>query len=151
MAPPPATPSPAPSLTALAPAVAAPNVSTLPAPTAEAAPEPEPDAPAAPAPAAGPFFELNDVDSPPKVTSRTAAVLPTVLDGQTLNEIVVVRVLVSQTGRPALVSLLRHSKTGLALDEAVIAAVKQWTFTPATKHGQNVSCFYHVAFPVAQR
>ena len=149
-----APPQPAPSLTTFAPAVATPNVSPLPAATAEAAPEAAPAAAAAapaPAPAAGPFFELNDVDGPPKVTARVDAVLPAALDGQALNEIVVVRVLVSQTGRPALVSLLRHSKAGLALDEAVIAAVKQWTFTPATKHGRSVSCFYHVAFQVSQR
>jgi len=100
-------------------------------------------------PAAGPFFELNDVDRPPKVATRVDAALPESLQGQALNEIVVVRVLVSQTGRPALVSLLRHSKSGLALDEAVIAAVRQWTFTPAVKRGQNVSCFYHVGVTVA--
>jgi len=144
------TPQPAPQVAALAPAVTAPSVAALPAATAE--PEPAPAPPVAAAtPAAGPFFELNDVDSPPKVTARADTDLPAAFAGQPLHEIVVVRVLVSQTGRPALVSLLRHSKAGLALDEAVIAAVKQWTFTPAMKRGQSVSCFYHVAVTVSQQ
>ena len=115
---------------------------------AEAAPAPL--AAPAPAPAAGPFYELNDVDSPPRAASRTDVAIPASLQGRMLNEIVVVRVLVSQTGRPALVSLLRSSKSGLALDEAVIAAVKQWTFAPAVKRGQAVSCFYHVGVPVGR-
>ena len=104
----------------------------------------------APAPAAGPFYELNDVDSPPRAASRTDVAIPASLEGRTLNEIIVVRVLVSQTGRPALVSLLRSSKSGLALDEAVIAAVRQWTFAPAVKRGQAVSCFFHVGVPVGR-
>ena len=140
---------PAPQVAALAPAITAPTVSAL--PTAEAEPTPPPAPVEVPTAAAGPFFELNDVDSPPRVAARVDMVLPASLEGQSLNEIVVVRVLVSQTGRPALVSLLRHSKAGLALDEAVIAAVKQWTFTPALKRGQRVSCFYHAAVPVSQR
>ena len=137
------------SLTTLAPTIAAPSESPLaetPAPDAA----PAPIAAAAPAPAAGPFYELNDVDSPPRAATKTDVALPASLNGRTLNEIVVVRVLVSQTGRPALVSLLRSSKSGLALDEAVITAVKQWTFTPAMKRGQAVSCFYHVGVPVGR-
>ena len=143
----PPTPQPA-SLTTLAPAVAAPSESPLAeSPVAEA---PAAVATPAPAPAAGPFYELNDVDSPPRAASRTDVAIPASLEGRTLNEIIVVRVLVSQTGRPALVSLLRSSKSGLALDEAVIAAVRQWTFAPAVKRGQAVSCFYHVGVPVGR-
>jgi TonB family protein len=143
------TPAPQaePALTTMAPAIVTPSVTELAPAPVEPAPAPLPAEPAS-APAAGPFFELNDVDRPPKVATRTAANIPASIQGQPLNEIVVVRVLVSQAGRPALVSLLRHSKAGLALDEAVIEAVKQWTFTPAVKRGQNVSCFYHVAVPV---
>jgi TonB family protein len=142
-----APPQASPALATLAPAIVTPNVTALPSAPVEPEPAPLPADPSA-APAAGPFFELNDVDRPPKVATRVDAALPASMQGQVSNEIVVVRVLVSQTGRPALVSLLRHSRSGLALDEAVIAAVKQWTFTPAVKRGQNVSCFYHVGVPV---
>jgi TonB family protein len=65
-----------------------------------------------------------------------------------LNDVVVVRVLVSQTGHPSVVSLLRRSKAGSALDEAVVAAVKQWTFSPARKRGEAVSCWFNVGVPI---
>jgi TonB family protein len=61
---------------------------------------------------------------------------------------VIVRVLVSQTGHVSLVNVLRRSKTGVALDDAVVAAVKQWTFSPARKRGEAVSCWYHVGVPI---
>jgi hypothetical protein len=30
------------------------------------------------------------------------------------------------------------------VDDAVVAAVKQWTFTPARKRGEAVSCWFNV-------
>jgi TonB family protein len=120
----------------------------LPIPAAEVA-VPEPRRVEAPAAApAGPFFETRQVDSAPQVTSRVDPQVPARLQGRAVHEIVIVRVLVSQTGQPALVSLLRGSKSGLDLDEAVIAAVKRWTFTPASKRGAAVSCFLHVGVAV---
>jgi TonB family protein len=141
-----AAPPPA-ALAALAPTVEVPSATALAATTA-ATEAPAPLPAAAPAPAAGPFYELNDVDRPPQALTKVDVTIPASLQDRSVNEIAVVRVLVAQTGRPVLVSLLRRSKAGLALDEAVIAAVKQWTFTPAVKRGQNVSCFYHVAVTV---
>ena len=55
---------------------------------------------------------------------RTAR--PDELRGQ-LNEVVIVRVLVTQAGQPLMVNLLRKSKAGASLDDAIVAAVKQWT------------------------
>jgi TonB family protein len=134
------------------PTVAAPSLA-IDAPSAAALPAPEPvaiEAPAPPPPAApvGPFFESREVDRAPQVTSRIEPQVPESLQGQTLNEILIVRVLVSQAGQPALVSLLRRSKSGSLLDAAVIEAVKQWTFSPAIKRGQPVSCFLNVGVPV---
>ena len=128
----PATVAPVPEVVASAPAVAP-------------APAPAPEPPAAPV---GPFFELRDVNETPRVASRVEPRVPDDLRGRSLNDIVIVRVLVTQAGHPLIVNLLRRSKSGPALDDAIVAAVKQWTFVPATKRGSPVSCWYHVGVPV---
>jgi periplasmic protein TonB len=125
-------------------AVAAPSEVPLPAPEPVAV-----SAPATPATApAGPFFESRQVDQAPNVVARVEPRVPNNLQNGGLNEILVVRVLVSQAGQPSLISFLRRSKAGPELDDAVVAAVKQWTFTPAMRRGQAVSCYLHVGVPV---
>ena len=126
-----------------------------PAPVVEEAPAPTPVAAAAPAPeppraAMGRFFEMRQVNELPQVTSRVEPQVPEDLRNQPLNEIVIIRVLVSQDGHPAIVSVLRGSKAGPVIDDAVVAAVKQWSFTPARKNGEAVSCFYHVGVQVSR-
>ena len=108
-----------------------------------------PTAPATVTPAPeGPFFETRDVNEPPHVASNAAPALPNELKPRSINETVVVRALVSQSGRPSRVSLLRKSKTGPPLDEAVVAAVHQWTFSPALRNGEPVSCWFNFAVHV---
>jgi TonB family protein len=137
------------------PAVAAPTLAIA-GPSAAALPEPEPEAVAPPPPPPppdaplGPFFESRDVDRAPQVTSRTEPQIPEGLQDQNRNDILVVRVLVSQSGQPALVTLLRRSKSGSVLDAAVIDAVRRWTFSPAIKRGEAVSCFLNFGVPVGQ-
>jgi protein TonB len=128
-------------------AVNAPSVTSLPAaePVAVAAPPPPP-----PAAAMGPFFESRDVDRAPQVTSRIEPRVPDDVD-QNRQEILIVRVLVSQAGQPTLVSLLRRSKSGSALDAAVVDAVKRWSFSPAIRRGEAVSCFLNVGVPVGSK
>ena len=141
----PAGPAPAPIA-----AVPVPNLVT----EAPAPPPPAPEVvaavspPAPPAPASGPFFETTDVNEMPKVATRVEPLLPDELRARPVNEIVVVRVLVSQGGHPSRVNLLRRSKAGLRLDNAIIAAVNQWTFSPARKRGQAVSCWFNFGVPV---
>ena len=132
-------------------AVNAPSAASLPAaePVTVAAP-PTPSTPGPSAAARGPLFETNDVDRAPQVTERVEPDLPDGAD-QARQEIVIVRVLVSQAGNPTLVSLLRPSKSGSALDAAVVDAVKRWTFAPAVRRGEAVSCFLNVAVPVGTR
>jgi hypothetical protein len=43
---------------------------------------------------------------------------------------------------------LRRSKVGRSLDDAVVAAVTQWTFSPARKRGEAVSCWYNIGVPL---
>ena len=128
------------------PVAAAPAPEVAPPPPV-AAPEPKPEAPAAPI---GPFFELRDVNETPRVVTRVEPQMPDDLRARQLNEVVIVRVLVTQAGHPMMVNLLRRSKAGASLDNAIVAAVKQWTFAPAKRRGEAVSCWYHVGVPVTQ-
>lgn len=131
---------PGPVVPAPAPEVAAP------APVA-AAPAPAPEPPPAPV---GPFFELRDVNETPRVATRVEPQVPDDLRDRPLNEVVIVRVLVTQTGHPLMINLLRKSKAGPSLDNAIVAAVKQWTFVPARRRGEAVSCWFHVGVPVSK-
>jgi protein TonB len=127
-----------------APAIEAMSEATLPAAEPVAAPAPEPEPAAAPV---GPFFETRQVNETPQIASRIEPRIPDDVQGP-INDVVIVRVLVSQTGQASLVSVLRRSRTGVSLDDAVVAAVKQWTFSPARKRGEAVSCWYHVGVPI---
>ena len=133
----PSTPSPA--LEARAPADALPP----PAPVAEPRRSIAREAPV------GRFFEPNDVDQSPQVATRVEPRLPGDLV-RPLNDIVVVRVLVSQTGHPYRINLLRRSKTSRSLDDAVVAAVTEWTFSPARRRGEAVSCWYNIGVPLGR-
>ncbi|MGH9315314.1 MAG: TonB family protein [Vicinamibacterales bacterium] len=134
------------SVAAPAPAIEALTETTLPAPEPVALSAPSPEPAVAPV---GPFFEAAKVNEAPQVASRVEPRVPDDLQGP-VNEVVILRVLVSQTGHVSLVSVLRRSKAGVALDDAVVAAVKQWTFSPARKRGEAVSCWYHVGVPVTR-
>jgi TonB family protein len=101
-----------------------------------------------PAPARSPFFETTDVNEAPQVATRIGPHIPDDLRATAQNDIVVVRLLVSQNGHPSHVGLLRRSKGGLRLDDAVIAAVNQWTFVPAKKGGEAVSCWFNLGMPL---
>ncbi len=105
-----------------------------------------PPPPPPPPPAAGPFFEMSQVNQPPRVISQVEPHLPG--GTQAGADVVVLRVLVSQAGHASQVALLRRAKAGRDVDDAVVAAVKRWTFTPAMKRGQAVSCWFNVAVPL---
>ena len=133
-------PAPAPIAAAsvAVPAVVTPLPEPLP-PAAAAAPSSAPQ---------GPFFEPTQVSEAPRIASRVAPDVPPDLRGHARNEIVIVRMLISQVGRPSRVSLLRKSKVGPRVDDAVIAAVNQWTFSPARRKGEAVSSWFNIGIPV---
>jgi hypothetical protein len=103
-----------------------------------------------PAPPTGRVFERNDVDESPQLVTRIEPQLPANLPVPSPNDVVVVRVLVSQTGHPFRISVLRGSRLGRSADEAVVAAVTRWTFSPARKRGEPVNCWYNVGVPLGQ-
>ena len=103
-----------------------------------------------PAAAVGPFFETKDVNESPRIAARVEPRLPADLKARSINEVVIVRALVSQSGHPSRVSLLRRSKAGPELDDVVVATVNQWTFSPARKKGEAVSCWLNFGVQVGQ-
>jgi TonB family protein len=133
-----------------APLVAPTEMTAAPAPVAALAPAPPPVQPrmVMPEPPAGHLFEPNEVDEMPKIATRVEPQLPGNLS-RSANDVVVVRMLVSQTGHPFRVSLLRRSRSGASVDDAVVAAVKQWTFSPARKRGETVSCWFNFGVSLA--
>jgi len=144
------TPKPRPATTHApepiqAAAVAVPAVATVPPPAPVSAASTAASASSAPQ---GPFFDPTDVHEAPKVASKVAPDVPAELRAQARNEIVIVRMLISQIGHPSRVSLLRKSKTGSKIDNAVIAAVSQWTFSPAKRRGEAVSSWFNIGVPV---
>ena len=137
------------------------NVSDQPvAPVVAPAPVPETPAPVLakppalvagdPTPPTGRFFERNDVDEPPQIATRVEPQLPANLPARPNNAVVVVRLLVSRTGHPFRISLLRGSTLGQSADDAVVAAVTRWTFSPAKKRGEPVNCWYNIGVPLGQ-
>lgn len=101
-----------------------------------------------PEPPSGRFFERSDVDEVPRIVTRVEPRLPSDLAARASNAIVIVRVLVSRIGHPFHVSVLRGSMLGRATDDAVVAAVAQWTFSPAKKRGEPVNCWYNIGVPL---
>jgi protein TonB len=123
-------------------------------PAAAAAPAPRPvavnNAPVEPpAEPRGPLFDPSQVQEAPRVATRVEPKLPPSLRNIQFEDVVIVRLLVSETGRPSRVSLLRRSKIGQPIDDAVMAAVNQWTFAPARRKGEAVSSWYNVGVPIS--
>jgi protein TonB len=105
-------------------------------------PAPEPQLLAAAEAPVGRLFDPSDVDEAPRIATR---VEPQLSEGLPLRDgdVVIVRILVSHTGRPFRVNLLRRSRFGSEVDDAVVAAVRHWTFSPARRRGEPVSCWYN--------
>jgi TonB family protein len=97
----------------------------------------------------GRLFDAPEVDEAPRILTRIEPRLPSDLQGRPSADVVIVRVLVSQAGHPFRVMLLRRSRLGPSADEAVIAAVKRWTFSAARRKGEPVSCWYNLAVPLS--
>ncbi|MFN2387952.1 MAG: TonB family protein [Thermoanaerobaculia bacterium] len=135
-----ATPSPPPS----ADASAEPGASPSPEPPgAETRGVPVAAAPAGGEPAGAPGAE--EVVSPPRIKRVVKPTYPPIALRQRIGGIVILRVLVSETGQPREVEVLRGVRGGLS--EAAAAAVRRWTFEPATRRGEPVSAWTTVPIP----
>lgn len=125
------------------PAAASPGVETSAAraaPTAAPAPAPAKDAAAessAPLPA--------DTETSPKILRIVKPIYPPVALQARIGGIVLLRVLVSESGSPEEIEVARG--VGAGLTEAAVAAVRKWTFEPARKNGQPVRAWTTIPIP----
>jgi serine/threonine-protein kinase len=139
------------------PGAAQPRPGTKPLPTQPAlatqgpgaAVVPAPAAPAAPPPPASSsrIYQTVEVDVRPEVVAQVRPVYPEEAAKQSVQDVVVLQVLVDTAGRPESIKVLRGSRRAPSLDEAATAAVRQWTFRPAKKNGQPVPCWFNVGVP----
>jgi protein TonB len=93
------------------------------------------------------IYQTTEVDVKPEVIAQVAPNYPDEAAKQRVQDVVVLQVLVDETGRPRNIKLLRGSRKAPLLDGAAAAAVRQWTFSPAKKNGQPVPCWFNVGVP----
>jgi len=128
------------ALAATAAAVAA--FTPTPVPTAVVVAQLPPTATIPPPPTATP---LPAREVPPTILKVIKPVYPPVALQARIGGLVVLRVLVSETGQALQVEVLRGATAGLT--EAAVAAVKQWKFTPAKKGDTAVAAWTTVPIP----
>jgi len=130
------------SLAATAAAVAAftptpvPTAVPVAAPTAEPTKPPPPTATSVPAP-------LKEV--PPTILKIVKPAYPPLALQNRIGGLVILRVLVSETGQAIEVEVVRSATAGLT--EAAVAAVRKWTFSPAHKGDKAVQAWTTVPIP----
>ncbi len=93
----------------------------------------------------GQLIELASVDSVPTVVRSVEPVYPPMARTRKLEATIIVSALVSETGRVLEVRIMRGDSRNIGLNEAAIAAVRSWQFTPAMKDGQRVRTWMPVA------
>ena len=126
-------------------------VQAQPAPVQE---EPKPEPPKAePEPVStepqvneGDLVELTPDVIKPTILTRVEPAYPPVARSKKVEGTVILSVLVSETGGVSDVKVLRAAGGSMGLNEAAVAAVKQWKFRPAVKAGKRVKVW--VTYPV---
>jgi len=87
----------------------------------------------------------SELDAAPKPVSRVMPIYPAQALKQRVRGIVVLRVLVDETGRPADVRVEQGARDDL--NQAAIEAARQWRFEPGRKDGHAVKAYARVRFP----
>jgi len=114
---------------------AARTLKPTPAPVVVAAPEPTPP-PTPPPVVEGQLVEIGPGVTPPRKVSGPSAEYPERAKRQKLEGSVAISLLVDENGVPRDLTVVESA--GPVLDEAVMNAVKDWRFEPATKDGVRV-------------
>jgi protein TonB len=86
-----------------------------------------------------------EAETPPKILRVVKPNYPQLALRARMRGIVLLRVLVSETGTPERIEVLKEGGGGLT--EAAISAVRRWTFEPARRNGQAVKSWTTVPIP----
>jgi protein TonB len=134
--------TPPPARTEAAPAVGggAPSEGDAAAPNPTASPEPTPP----PARSAGPA-QPDAIDTPPRILAVVKPVYPPFALRARVGGVVILRVLVSETGLPLDVEVIKGAGGGLT--EAAVEAVKRWKFEPGRRNGAAVRTWTTIPIP----
>ena len=123
-------------------AVPEPEKPAIAATTLAAAPE---TAAAPPAVREGSVVSIEELDAPPRIATVVKPTYPPLALKARIGGIVVLRVLVSEKGLPLEIQVARKAPAGL--DDAAVAAVRRWTFTPPVAGGVPVRTWMMVPIP----
>jgi TonB family protein len=93
----------------------------------------------------GDLVPLEEADLPPRVARVVKPAYPPIALRQKIGGIVVLRVLVTESGSPSQVEVVRGVRGGIT--EAAVAAVRRWSFEPARKDGVAVKTWTTVPIP----
>ena len=88
----------------------------------------------------------SELDTTPKIARRVDPVYPPIAARQKISALVIVSALVDEKGKVIDAKVLRGAASKLGFDEASLAAIRKFTFTPATKDGKKVKTWYSVPF-----
>lgn len=150
---PPATAAPSRLVTPVgAPALPAASAPTKPAttvasaatpapPPARRAPTPEP----APVPAPRDAIAGSDGLTPARVKKSVPTIYPASARDARVGGTVILRVLVSETGKPLKVEVARGQREDL--NAAAVASVQQWLFEPARRNGKEIQSLQMIQIP----
>lgn len=108
------------------------------------APKPVETAPPAPPPPPPPVMQIAEVSTPPIAVVKTMPAYPDDARKQGIEAVVVVKFVVNESGQVEDVKILKGHPL---FDEVVLAAVKGWTFQPATLDGNPVRMARMVKIP----
>lgn len=97
----------------------------------------------------GQLMALDAVDVPPKATKRVPAKYPDMARKLKLQGSVGLNVLISETGQVLDTKVVTSAHP--ILDQAAVEAIKQWSFSPASKKGVKVKVWYPVRMAFQSR
>jgi len=103
-------------------------------------------APAEPSTKEGDLVELTPDVSKPELVSKVNPAYPPAAQKNRIEGTVILSLLISEGGQVADVKLLRPAGKSSGLNEAAMAAVRQWKFRPAVKDGKRVKVW--VTYPI---
>lgn len=92
-----------------------------------------------------PTVSIADPGTPPRIKNVVKPIYPPLALRQRIGGIVILRVLVSEAGRPLEVEVVRGVRAGIS--EAAAAAVRRWTFEPSIKDGVPVQAWTTIPIP----